>query len=173
MNLDEKKRLALLKRKNQFRLEAPKYLKKLESIYGANSKFEIVQLEDVEEIHPRLRALGYVQKFSARYYVDDWTHIKSILHDLSPKLNSTNYFTIQSLSKYWFIKADTAFVIENFKSILEIDGDGFEVYDLGIRNGLRLELYEHYYMFENEKIYGFGYEIDLWGEDWISLLIDK
>ena len=168
INENQKKRLSYLKARNQFRLNSPKYIKPLEQDIFLSSEYSYIVQPELEELLAHIREIGLDQKYTCRYHVDDVKEVEFVMSSLNVFLRTENYFSIDSLDHYWFAKVNTEFAITKFKEVLNIDGDGFCIYDLDFRNGLRLDIYQQNYWVNEKTVYGLGYEIDIWGEVWIE-----
>ena len=162
-----------LKQRNQFRLNSPKYLDPLESDVFHDRVYTYILQPETEELRAILREVKIDQEFKREYRASKSEEVDSIISNLKPVLNQSNYFSIYNLTEYWFAKINTSFVAPLYERILEIDGDGFYVYDQKFENGFCVDIYEQHYSKGGESVCRAGYEIGVWGEDWTRYLLQK
>jgi len=164
-NLSEEQRLERLHIKFYRSQQLPNLLRKLSIFAGKTfAEPEILNVDETEHMHTLLKEspIG-LASLSLHFPHEDFTLMRSLILSLRNEILTTNYFCLQSFDRKCYLKVDTSFVLNQIKQLVELDGDGFYIYNLQLTNGMWIDFNQSSWKSTHNT-----YELKIWGKDWIN-----
>ncbi|WP_205499934.1 hypothetical protein [Rufibacter psychrotolerans] len=95
--------------------------------------------------------------------------LRKIISSLKPEVTDPKtYFATGRFYKSFFLQLDSAFALENFEEIIELDTNTFYLYHKDLTNGLMLDSNEENWTERGKTQYIWTYGLRVWGKDWVE-----
>jgi hypothetical protein len=87
---------------------------------------------------------------------------------LMKELSAVNLFRLSKWSDVAVVRTRTDFILENVPKLLELDTNGFFIYDLTYENGLWVDVYQEYWQLEGKSELRDIYELRVFRHTWMK-----
>lgn len=150
-------RINLLRRQEDRKRKLPDFLNSLSAIAKRSiSESDVVSVEQTDNIWADIRRNEKLQQanLSISFSYRDKDKLTSIFEALRSYLSGQrHYFTTGKFQETCFLFIDTAFCLDYYEELIELDGDTFYIYDKDLTNGAWVDSNEEHWRDKEEYLW--------------------